>query len=115
MILLIILFSWCFFIPRFILFTFIIQQVIYIILCIIVINIYKLQSILFINTILFILAWILQFIGHRIEKLKPAFLEDIKMLLVGPVFILTEVILILGWFKQSNLQSKIDSQALKYR
>jgi uncharacterized membrane protein YGL010W len=36
----------------------------------------------------FVLAWIGQFIGHRIEGRKPSFFEDIKFLLVGPAWLL---------------------------
>lgn len=36
----------------------------------------------------FILAWILQFIGHAIEGEKPSFLQDIQFLLVGPAWLL---------------------------
>jgi len=36
----------------------------------------------------FVLAWIGQFIGHRIEGKKPSFFEDVKFLLVGPAWLL---------------------------
>lgn len=35
---------------------------------------------------LFIVMWILQFIGHKIEGKKPSFLEDLRFLLVGPAW-----------------------------
>jgi uncharacterized membrane protein YGL010W len=38
--------------------------------------------------IIFVLAWIGQFIGHKIERKKPSFLEDIKFLLIGPIWLL---------------------------
>ena len=37
---------------------------------------------------LFVLAWIGQFVGHKIEGAKPSFLEDIQFLLVGPAWLL---------------------------
>ena len=37
---------------------------------------------------LFIFAWILQFIGHKIEGKKPSFFEDIQFLLIGPAWLL---------------------------
>ena len=37
---------------------------------------------------LFVLAWVAQFIGHKIEGEKPSFLEDIQFLLVGPAWLL---------------------------
>ena len=36
---------------------------------------------------LFVVAWIGQFIGHRIEGKKPSFFEDIQYLWVGPLFV----------------------------
>jgi len=39
----------------------------------------------------FVLAWIGQFIGHKIEGKKPSFLEDIKFLLIGPAWLLAHV------------------------
>jgi uncharacterized membrane protein YGL010W len=37
---------------------------------------------------LFVVAWILQFIGHKIEGKKPAFFQDLQFLLIGPVWLL---------------------------
>ncbi|WP_131539933.1 Mpo1 family 2-hydroxy fatty acid dioxygenase [Pedobacter nototheniae] len=38
--------------------------------------------------IIFVLAWIGQFIGHKIEGKKPSFLDDVKFLLIGPIWLL---------------------------
>jgi uncharacterized membrane protein YGL010W len=38
--------------------------------------------------IIFVLAWIGQFIGHKIEGKKPSFLTDLKFLLIGPIWLL---------------------------
>ena len=43
---------------------------------------------------LFVLGWILQFIGHRIEGNRPAFFGDPLYLLVGVLWVGKEV---LGW------------------
>lgn len=40
------------------------------------------------SLILFIIAWIFQFIGHKIEGKKPSFLDDIKFLLIGPLWLM---------------------------
>jgi uncharacterized membrane protein YGL010W len=40
---------------------------------------------------LFVLAWLGQFIGHQIEGKKPSFLEDVRYLLIGPLFVLSFV------------------------
>ena len=38
---------------------------------------------------LFVLAWIGQFIGHKIEGKKPSFFDDLRFLLIGPLFVLS--------------------------
>jgi len=45
-------------------------------------------SVLASSVIVFILAWIAQFVGHKIEGQKPSFFQDLEFLLVGPVWIL---------------------------
>lgn len=35
----------------------------------------------------FVLAWIGQFIGHKIEGAKPSFFEDLQFLLIGPIWV----------------------------
>ena len=37
---------------------------------------------------IFVIAWIGQFIGHKIEGRKPSFFEDVRFLLIGPLFVL---------------------------
>lgn len=37
--------------------------------------------------VIFILAWIGQFIGHKLEGKKPSFFEDVKFLLIGPIWL----------------------------
>lgn len=44
-----------------------------------------------ISVILFIIGWFGQFIGHTIEKKRPSFFLDIQFLLIGPLFLLTEL------------------------
>ena len=36
----------------------------------------------------FVIAWIMQFVGHKIEGKKPSFLKDLLFLLVGPLWVL---------------------------
>ena len=38
---------------------------------------------------IFVVAWIGQFIGHKIEGEKPSFFEDIQFLLIGPAWLLS--------------------------
>lgn len=43
-------------------------------------------SVLWFSVVLFVVMWILQFIGHKIEGKKPSFFEDLRFLLVGPAW-----------------------------
>lgn len=36
---------------------------------------------------IFIVAWIFQFVGHKIEEKKPSFFKDIFFLLIGPIWV----------------------------
>ena len=45
---------------------------------------------------LFVGAWVLQFIGHKIEGKKPSFFEDLQDLWVGPLFVLSKLFGMLG-------------------
>ncbi|MBP6506505.1 MAG: DUF962 domain-containing protein [Opitutaceae bacterium] len=38
----------------------------------------------------FVLAWVGQFIGHKIEGKKPSFLKDLQFLLIGPAWLLSK-------------------------
>ena len=40
------------------------------------------------SIIVFVVAWIGQFIGHKIEGKKPSFFDDLRFLLIGPLFVL---------------------------
>lgn len=41
-------------------------------------------------------AWIFQFIGHKVEGKKPSFFEDVQYLWVGPLFVLSRLFVKLG-------------------
>ncbi|TBU96914.1 DUF962 domain-containing protein [Phytopseudomonas dryadis] len=45
---------------------------------------------------LFVVGWIIQFIGHFYEGRKPAFVDDIMGLMVGPLFVIAEAAFLLG-------------------
>ena len=49
-----------------------------------------------IYTVIFVAAWIGQFIGHKIEGKKPSFLDDLRFLLIGPIWLLHFICLKLG-------------------
>lgn len=37
---------------------------------------------------IFVIAWIIQFVGHKIEGKKPSFFKDLQFLLVGPAWLM---------------------------
>lgn len=41
------------------------------------------------SLVIFVLAWIGQFIGHHIEGKKPSFLKDLQFLLIGPAWVIS--------------------------
>ena len=47
----------------------------------------------------FAVGWLIQFVGHWYEGKKPAFVDDIIGLLVGPMFVVAEAMFMLGWGK----------------
>ena len=48
----------------------------------------------------FVLGWIIQFVGHKYEGRKPAFVDDLVGLLVGPMFVVAEALFMAGWGKK---------------
>ena len=48
-------------------------------------------NVLPISVAIFVGAWILQFVGHKMEGKKPSFFEDIQYLWVGPLFVLSKL------------------------
>jgi uncharacterized membrane protein YGL010W len=46
-------------------------------------------TVLPVSLAIFVVAWIGQFIGHQIEGKKPSFLDDLRFLLIGPLFVLS--------------------------
>ena len=57
----------------------------------------------------FAIGWLIQFIGHYYEGRKPAFADDIVGLLVGPMFVVLEMLASLGFFKP--LMAEIEAHA----
>ena len=43
---------------------------------------------LLVSIIIFIISWVFQFIGHKIEGKKPSFMQDLAFLLIGPLWVL---------------------------
>ncbi|RZA33996.1 MAG: DUF962 domain-containing protein [Lysobacteraceae bacterium] len=47
------------------------------------------MTVLPVSIAIFVVAWIGQFIGHKIEGKKPSFFDDLRFLLIGPLFVLS--------------------------
>jgi len=47
------------------------------------------ELVLRVAVVAFVIAWIFQFIGHKIEGKKPSFFEDLRFLLIGPLFVIS--------------------------
>jgi uncharacterized membrane protein YGL010W len=57
---------------------------------------------------LFVLGWALQFLGHHYEGRKPAFVDDLRSFLVGPLFMLAEALFALGMMQE--LRREVEAQ-----
>jgi uncharacterized membrane protein YGL010W len=55
---------------------------------------------------IFVLAWIGQFYGHKVEGKKPSFLKDLQFLLIGPIWCMDAYLgkLIPKWKKRQKSQ-----------
>lgn len=62
---------------------------------------------------LFVGGWALQFLGHYFEGKKPAFLDDLRGLLDGPLFLVAEVAFALGL--SPELRAEVEGRAGKAR
>jgi len=43
-----------------------------------------------VGTVVFVVAWVGQFIGHHIEGRRPSFFTDLVYLMIGPVWVLAK-------------------------
>jgi len=46
------------------------------------------SRLLMVSATVFVASWIGQFVGHNFEGRKPAFLDDVRSLLIGPAWVL---------------------------
>ncbi|SHN06037.1 Uncharacterized membrane protein YGL010W [Pseudomonas asturiensis] len=58
---------------------------------------------------LFVIGWIIQFIGHYYEGRKPAFIDDVTGLIIGPLFVVAELAFLMGLLKP--LQHAIEQRS----
>ena len=49
---------------------------------------------------LFVVGWLFQFVGHYFEGKKPAFVDDVMGLAIGPIFVAAELAFELGLRKE---------------
>jgi uncharacterized membrane protein YGL010W len=57
----------------------------------------------------FFVGWAIQFIGHFYEGAKPAFVDDLRGLLVGPLFLVAEVAFAVGL--RSDVGAAVEAEA----
>ncbi len=57
---------------------------------------------------LFVVGWAIQFIGHYYEGRKPAFVDDLTGLIVGPLFVVVELAFLLGM--RHGLKEQIEAR-----
>lgn len=58
---------------------------------------------------LFLVGWVFQFIGHFWEGKKPAFIDDVAGLIIGPLFVVAEALFLLGALPK--LRATIEARA----
>lgn len=58
---------------------------------------------------LFVAGWIIQFVGHVFEGRKPAFVDDIVGLVIGPLFVVAELGFLAGL--RPEVQREIEQRA----
>lgn len=61
----------------------------------------------------FMIGWVFQFVGHYWEGRKPAFVDDLMGLVIGPLFVVTEAIFMAGHLP--DLMHAIEARAGKVR
>ncbi|QGW76177.1 DUF962 domain-containing protein [Pseudomonas alkylphenolica] len=58
---------------------------------------------------LFVVGWVIQFVGHHYEGRKPAFVDDLSGLIIGPLFVVAELGFLLGM--RAELKQAIERNA----
>ncbi|HEX4879871.1 MAG TPA: Mpo1-like protein [Limnobacter sp.] len=52
----------------------------------------------------FVVGWVIQFVGHYYEGRKPAFVDDMIGLAIGPLFVVAELGFMIGLGKKTQAQ-----------
>jgi uncharacterized membrane protein YGL010W len=58
---------------------------------------------------MFVVGWAIQFVGHYYEGRKPAFVDDVSGLIVGPLFVVAELAFMVGL--RHDLKEQIEARA----
>ena len=58
---------------------------------------------------LFVVGWVIQFVGHAFEGRKPAFVDDLAGLVIGPLFVVAEAGFALGLRRE--VQAAVEQRA----
>ncbi len=58
---------------------------------------------------MFVVGWVIQFVGHYYEGKKPAFVDDVSGLIVGPLFVVAELAFLLGL--RHDLKQQIEQRS----
>ena len=68
-------------------------KMLFVLLLSIIVNFYigGILNLLYASITIFVLAWIGQFYGHKIEGAKPSFLKDLEFLLIGPLWVIEKL------------------------
>lgn len=61
------------------------------------------------SLLLFAVGWAFQFAGHVFEGRKPAFVDDLRGLLIGPLFMVVETLFLFG--RAPALRAEIERRA----
>tara|TARA_R110000787_G_scaffold117879_1_gene228573 strand:+ start:195 stop:653 length:459 start_codon:yes stop_codon:yes gene_type:complete len=48
-------------------------------------------NVLYASITIFVIAWIGQFYGHKVEGKKPSFIKDLQFLLIGPLWVVKKL------------------------
>lgn len=58
---------------------------------------------------MFLVGWVIQFVGHYYEGKKPAFVDDVSGLIVGPLFVVAELAFLVGL--RHDLKQQIEERS----
>lgn len=57
----------------------------------------------------FVVGWVIQFVGHYYEGRKPAFVDDLFGLIIGPLFVVAELGFLFGL--RNEVQQQVEERA----